>query len=198
MCFYRCAARGCEPKGQGSEMIVSTIELGELLGLTERHIYNLEKAGILAKEDKNKWDAAKNIQKYTIYKIDLEAQGSDIGKVRLRRELAEAKLKELSYKEKMEALIPLDRIAKELEDIAIVVSNKLYALPHILKRRHKLSQKILEELESQIQLILLELKDPHIYTQKAIEVEKAMKREKELESLQDSQEANDNTESKPS
>ena len=179
-------------------MIVSTIELGELLGLTERHIYNLEKAGILAKEDKNKWDAAKNIQKYTIYKIDLEAQGSDIGKVRLRRELAEAKLKELSYKEKMEALIPLDRIAKELEDIAIVVSNKLYALPHILKRRHKLSQKILEELESQIQLILLELKDPHIYTQKAIEVEKAMKREKELESLQDSQEANDNTESKPS
>ena len=58
-------------------MIVSTIELGELLGLTERHIYNLEKAGILSKEDKNKWDAAKNIQKYTMYKIDLEAQGSD-------------------------------------------------------------------------------------------------------------------------
>ena len=148
-------------------MIVSTIELGELLGLTERHIYNLEKAGILSKEDKNKWDAAKNIQKYTMYKIDLEAQ--------------------LSYKEKMEALIPLERIAKELEDIAIVVSNKLYALPHILKRRHKLSQKILDELEYQIQLILLELKDPHIYTQKALEVQEAMARDKELQSMQSSQ-----------
>lgn len=122
-----------------------------------------------------------------MYKIDLEAQGSDLGKVRLRRELAEAKLKELSYKEKMEALIPLERIAKELEDIAIVVSNKLYALPHILKRRHKLSQKILDELEYQIQLILLELKDPHIYTQKALEVQEAMARDKELQSMQSSQ-----------
>ena len=170
-------------------MIVSTQELGELLGLTERYIYNLEKAGILAKEDKSQWDAAANIQKYTMYKIDLEAQGSDLGKVRFRRELAEAKLKELSYKEKMEALIPLERIAKELEDIAIVVSNKLYALPHILKRRHKLSQKVLDELEYQIQLILLELKDPHIYTQKALEVQKAIARDKELQTLQDSSQA---------
>ena len=87
----------------------------------------------------------------------------------------------------MEALIPLERIAKELEDIAIVVSNKLYALPHILKRRHKLSQKILDELEYQIQLILLELKDPHIYTQKALEVQEAMARDKELQSMQSSQ-----------
>lgn len=184
-------------------MIVSTIELGELLGLTERHIYNLEKAGILSKEDKNKWDAAKNIQKYTMYKIDLEAQGSDLGKVRLRRELAEAKLKELSYKEKMEALIPIERIAKELEDIAIVVSNKLYALPHILKRRHKLSQKVLNELESQIQLILLELKDPHIYTQKALEVQETIERDKELQALQDSrqnlpaQNSQENTQKEP-
>lgn len=167
-------------------MIVSTQELGELLGLTERHIYNLEKAGILSKEDKNKWDAAANIQKYTIYKIDLEAQNSDIGKVRIRRELAEAKLKELTYKEKMEQLIPIERIAKELEDIAIVVSNKLYALPYILKRKHRLTQKVLDELEHQIQLILLELKDPHIYTQKALEVQEAIARDRELQTLQDS------------
>ncbi|TLD80164.1 DUF1441 family protein [Helicobacter sp. MIT 05-5293] len=166
-------------------MIVSTLQLGELLGLSERHIYNLEKAGILSKEDKNQWDASKNIQSYTIYKIDLEAQNSDIGKVRIRRELAEAKLKELNYKEKMGQLIPLATIAKELEDIAIVVSNKLYALPHILKRKHKLSQKVIDELQSQIQLILLELKDPEIYTQKALEVESQIAQDKELQNLQE-------------
>lgn len=166
-------------------MIVSTLQLGELLGLSERHIYNLEKAGILSKEDKNQWDASKNIQSYTIYKIDLEAQNSDIGKVRIRRELAEAKLKELNYKEKMGQLIPLTTIAKELEDIAIVVSNKLYALPHILKRKHKLSQKVIDELQSQIQLILLELKDPEIYTQKALEVESQIAQDKELQNLQE-------------
>lgn len=166
-------------------MIVTTLQLGELLGLSERHIYNLEKAGILSKEDKNQWDASKNIQSYTIYKIDLEAQNSDIGKVRIRKELAEAKLKELNYKEKMGQLIPLATIAKELEDIAIVVSNKLYALPHILKRKHKLSQKVIDELQSQIQLILLELKDPEIYTQKALEVESKITQDKELQNLQE-------------
>ena len=166
-------------------MIVSTGELGELLGLSERHIYNLEKAGVLNKEDKNRWDASKNIQSYTIYKIDLEAQNSDIGKVRMRRELAEAKLKELAYKEKMGQLLPLASIAKELEDIAIVVSNKLYALPHILKRKHKIPQKVIAELQSQIELILLELKDPQIYTQKALEVETKIAQDKELQNLEE-------------
>ena len=85
-------------------MIVSTLQLGELLSLSERHIYNLEKAGILSKVDKNQWDASKNIQSYTIYKIDLEAQNSDIGKVRIRRELAEAKLKEQAIKKKWDSL----------------------------------------------------------------------------------------------
>lgn len=164
-------------------MIVSTTELGELLGLTERHIYNLEKAGILNKIDKNQWDASKNIQSYTIYKIDLEAQSSDIGKVRIRKELAEAKLKELAYKEKIESLIPLEKISKELEDIAITISNKLYALPHIIKRKHKLSQKVISELESQIELILLELKDPSIYDIKALEVEAKIKKDKEIQEL---------------
>lgn len=162
-------------------MIVSTTELGELLGLTERHIYNLEKAGILNKIEKNQWDASKNIQSYTLYKIDLEAQSSDIGKVKIRRELAEAKLKELAYKEKIESLLPLEKIAKELEDIAITISNKLYALPHIIKRKHKISQKVINEMEAQIELILLELKDPSIYTQKAIETEAKIKKEKEMQ-----------------
>ncbi len=162
-------------------MIVSTTELGELLGLTERHIYNLEKAGILNKIDKNQWDASKNIQSYTLYKIDLEAQSSDMGKVKIRRELAEAKLKELAYKEKIESLLPLEKIAKELEDIAITISNKLYALPHIIKRKQKISQKVINEMEAQIELILLELKDPSVYTQKAIDNETKIKKEKEMQ-----------------
>ena len=139
-------------------MIVSTTELGELLGLTERHIYNLEKAGILNKIDKNQWDASKNIQSYTLYKIDLEAQSSDMGKVKIRRELAEAKLKELAYKEKIESLLPLEKIAKELEDIAITISNKLYALPHIIKRKHKISQKVINEMEAQKEMQTQEIK----------------------------------------
>ena len=160
-------------------MIVTTAELGELLGLTERHIYNLEKAEVLKKIDKNQWDAAKNIQSYTLYKIDLEAQDSDLGKARLREVIASAKLKEIAYKEKVELLIPIEKIARELEDIAVVVSNKLYALPHILQRKHKLTKKVFDEVQSQIELILNELKDPNIYAQKAISVQERVKKDKE-------------------
>ncbi len=159
-------------------MIISTSQLSELLGLSERHIYNLEKSGILFKEDKNSWDAAKNIQSYTIYKIELEGENSDIGKVRLRKELAEAKLKELSYKERTRQLIPIEKIAKELEDIAIVISNKLYSLPNIIKRKYKIPQKVIDELNVQIENILLELKDPDIYNKQALEIEENIKKEK--------------------
>ncbi|TLD97659.1 hypothetical protein LS71_002655 [Helicobacter jaachi] len=169
-------------------MIVTTAELGELLGLTERHIYNLEKAGILSKEDKNAWDAAKNIQSYTIYKIDLEASSSDLGKIRARKELAEAKLKELQYKERMGLLLPLEHIARELEDIAIVVSNKLYALPQILQRKHKLSSKIYADLNAQIENTLKELKDPNIYTNLALELESKLKRESQQDLAQSNKE----------
>ncbi|MDO7253906.1 hypothetical protein [Helicobacter cappadocius] len=156
-------------------MIVSTKELGGLLGLTERHIYNLEKNEVLAKEDKNCWDAYKNIQSYITYKVSTQTNTTDSKEARTRKDIADAKLKEAMLAEKMDKLIPIEKVAKELEDIAIIVSNKLYSIPHNLKKRFKLEDGLEKLLEKEIENTLKELKDPDIYTQKALEIEEKQK-----------------------
>lgn len=163
---------------------VTTKELGELLGLTERHIYNLEKMEILSKEDKNCWDVYKNIQAYMYYKISIETNTTDAGKARIRRDIADAKLKEVMLAEKIGKLIPIEKVAKELEDIAIAISNKLYAMPYKLKRRFKLESHIENALHTEIQNTLLELKDPEIYNTLALEVNQKIQKEKELEKIE--------------
>lgn len=164
-------------------MKVSTKELGELLGLTQRHIYNLEKMEILSKEDIDRWDAYKNMQAYIYYKVSIETNTTDGGKARIRRDVADAKLKEVMLAEKINKLIPIEKVAKELEDISITISNKLYAIPHKLKRRFKLDSNIENALHSEIKNTLKELKDPEIYNKLALEVNQAIQKEKELEKL---------------
>ncbi|PAF50868.1 hypothetical protein [Helicobacter sp. 13S00477-4] len=166
-------------------MIVSTKELGELLGLTERHIYNLEKKEVLSKEDKNCWDAYKNIQAYIYYKISIETPTTDGKEARVRKDLADAKLKEVMLAEKLGKLIPIEKVAKELEDIAITISNKLYSIPHQLKRRFKIDDVMYLALENEIENTLKELKDPNIYTQQALEIEEKIAKEREKQELSD-------------
>lgn len=159
----------------------STKELGELLGLTGRHIYNLEKKQILSKDDKDCWDGAKNIQAYIEYKINTLDNSTDGREARNRRDKADARLKELLLDEKRGKLIPIEKVAKELEDIAITISNKLYSLPHHLKRRFKLDKELESALNKEIESTLKELKDPNIYTQKAIEIQEKIELQREIE-----------------
>ncbi|PAF49228.1 hypothetical protein BKH41_03880 [Helicobacter sp. 12S02232-10] len=160
-------------------MIVSTKELGELIGITTRHIYSLEKIEVFKKEDKDAWDVALNFQSYIKYKTDNVDEGSDLGKVRLEKEKIEKKLKEIQYQEKISELISIEKVAKELEDIAITISNKLYGIPHHLKRRLHLDNQLINALETEIENTLKELKDPEIYHQKALEVQENREKERE-------------------
>lgn len=158
-------------------MLVTTSQLGELLGLTNRHIYNLEKKEILTKEDKDSWDASKNIQAYHLYKLSTETKTTDGKEARVRKDLADAELKEIMRDEKLSKLIPIEKVAKELEDIAITISNKLYSIPHQLKKRFKIDKDLYDALENEIKATLKELKDPNIYTQKALEIEEKIIKE---------------------
>ncbi|PAF46297.1 hypothetical protein BKH41_09320 [Helicobacter sp. 12S02232-10] len=124
-------------------MIVTTKELGELLGLSERHIYTLEKNEILSKIDKNQWDASKNLQAYIYYKLSNETTTTDGKVARTRKDIADAKLKEVMLAEKIGKLIPIEKVAKEL-------------------------------------------KDPQIYTQKAIEIEEGERKQRERQKQNES------------
>ncbi|WP_199767158.1 hypothetical protein [Helicobacter salomonis] len=152
----------------------STQQLSEILGLTDSRIYRLHQAGIVVKREKNDWDLVASVRNYIAYK--LETEETDLQSARARKELADAKLKELNYQQKMGELLSFDLIAKTLEDIALTISNKLYALPQILKRKHHLSDEVDASMAHEIELILQELKDPAIYEQASLEVEERKER----------------------
>ncbi|WP_033915811.1 hypothetical protein [Campylobacter sputorum] len=144
-------------------MIVTTDELANLLNITPRRIQELEKDSIIDKIERNKWDATECIEKYINYKIDSATENFGLTEARAKKEKADADLKELVLKEKKGQVISLTKLEKELSDIAITLSNKLYSLPHKIKTSISLSEEIENELNRHIEEILYDLKNTKTY-----------------------------------
>ncbi|GMT38855.1 hypothetical protein NHP20013_09450 [Helicobacter bizzozeronii] len=160
---------------------INTATLCEILGLTKQRIYQLEGAGVFAKDEHDTWDLAQTLSQYITYKLQNEE--TELGVARARKELADAKLKELAYKEKVGELLTYDTIAKTLQDIAITISNKLYSLPHLLKRKHRLEAPLIQDLNLEIESILAELQDPQAYELASQQVQAIAQEEQRLETL---------------
>ncbi|WP_257874284.1 DUF1441 family protein [Helicobacter sp. 13S00482-2] len=159
---------------------MTTKELGNIINITPRHIYNLEKSQVFSKEDKDVWVLEKVIPAYIKYKTE-GGEGTNLAKSREKKEKYEAELKRLEYLKRMGQLIPIEGVAKELEDIAITVSNKLYSIPPKLKSRYQLDSKIESIIIKEIEDVLKELKDPSIYDKQAQEIAKKIELEKTLQ-----------------
>ncbi len=160
---------------------ISTYALSQIVGLTKARIYQLDQAGVLVKIDHDNWNLTESLRGYIAYKLQNEE--TDLGIARARKELAEAKIKELSYKERVGELLNFDTIAKTLQDIAMTISNKLYNLPHILKRKHRLDAPLIQTLNEEIEAILAELQDPQEYEEASQMVQEQAKQRAQLEEL---------------
>ncbi|MCD8212720.1 MAG: hypothetical protein LUC34_01470 [Campylobacter sp.] len=144
-------------------MIVTTKELSDVLGITQRRVQELENAGVFSKTARNSWDLTACIDSFLEYKIKSITQSYELSEARAKKELAEAELKELALAEKKGEVIAIARLEKDLSDIAATVSNKLYSLPQKLKRAISLSAETQTALTAEIESILNELKDAKIY-----------------------------------
>lgn len=144
-------------------MIVSTNELADFLDLTPRRIQDLEVENVLAKVSRNEWDLKECFLKYLDYKVDSATSNLGLTEARAKKEFADAQLKELALAEKKEQVISLDKLQKELSDIAITLSNQLYNIPNRLKMSVNLSDEILTRLCELIEYTLTELKDTKTY-----------------------------------
>ncbi|WP_104753711.1 hypothetical protein [Helicobacter salomonis] len=156
-------------------------QLSNVLGVTIQRLSQLYHAGVLVKSAKDNWNLTESLKNFITYKLQNEE--SDLGIARARKELADAKLKELSYKERVGELLTFDTIAKALQDIAMTISNKLYSLPHILKRKHHLDAPFIQTLNEEIEAILSELQDPQVYEQASAALQEQAQQTLELEKL---------------
>lgn len=145
-------------------MIVKTDELANMLGITARRVQELANEEVFEKEARGEWDAPKCIARYVDYKLNQSTQGYGLTEARAKKELADAQLKELALAEKKGEVISLDKLAKDLADIAATLSNRLYNLPHALKRKTKISDECESALSELIDELLAELKNAKIYT----------------------------------
>ncbi|AQW81292.1 hypothetical protein CPIN17260_0998 [Campylobacter pinnipediorum subsp. pinnipediorum] len=144
-------------------MIVTTNELGDILSLTSRRIQDLENEGVINKVARNKWDLRDCVDKYLDYKISNATSSYGLTEARAKKELADAELKELILAEKKGEVIRLDKLEKELSDIASTLSNKLYNLPNRLKLNIAISDEVEIHLIKELEEILKELKIPENY-----------------------------------
>lgn len=103
------------------------------------------------------------IDAYLEYKIKLATQSFELSEARAKKELADAELKELRLAKEKGEVIAIDRLEKDLSDIAAAVSNKLYSLPNKLKRSINLSDEVENAINNEVESILTELKDAKIY-----------------------------------
>ncbi|MGH1601698.1 hypothetical protein [Campylobacter majalis] len=144
-------------------MIVTTKELSNALGLTERRIQELENENIIKKIERNKWDLTSCIDDYLNYKVKAATANFELSQARAKKELADAELKELKLAKQKGEVIEIYRLQKDLSDIAATISNRLYSLPHRLNRAINLSDELNEAIIKEVESILIELKDAKIY-----------------------------------
>nr|DAK15215.1 MAG TPA: Protein of unknown function (DUF1441) [Caudoviricetes sp.] len=145
-------------------MTVSTNELSDILSITARRIQDLEKEGVLSKSERNKWDVKECVEKYIDYKISNATSTYGLTEARAQKEFADAELKKLILAERRGEVIPIEKLEKELGDIAVTLSNKLYSLPQRLKMSVNLSDETESALNIELANILKELKMPQTYT----------------------------------
>ncbi|QCD52677.1 hypothetical protein [Campylobacter sp. RM16192] len=88
---------------------------------------------------------------------------SATAEARAQKEFAEAEIKKLTLAEKKGEVVPIEKLEKELSDIASTLSNKLYNLPNRVKMNIEISDEIESRLIYELEEILRELKMPETY-----------------------------------
>lgn len=144
-------------------MIVTTSELGDILSLTARRIQDLENEGVFDKVERNQWDLKECVEKYLEYKIAGATSQYGLTEARAQKEFVEAEIKKLTLAEKKGEVIPIEKLGKELSDIASTLSNKLYNLPNRIKMNIEISDEVESRLIYELEEILRELKMPETY-----------------------------------
>ncbi|ALV64642.1 hypothetical protein [Campylobacter fetus] len=144
-------------------MTVSTNELADFLDITPRRVQDLEVENVLTKVARNEWDLKECFLRYLDYKVDTATATFGLTEARAKKEFADAQLKELALAEKKEQVISIDKLQKELSDIAITLSNQLYNIPNRLKMNFGLSDEVLAKLCELIEDTLTELKSSKTY-----------------------------------
>lgn len=163
---------GNDGGGNDEGLLCSSSALSDILGITRRHLYNLSSAGILEKPDvRDNWEIGKNVRAFLKYRELIGANTKERSEILKRKDLAEARLKELTFKIKAAEYISLEEVRSELENMAATLSNKMQSIPELLAQRFALDEDLKNVLGELIERALKELKDPEITKKESVNIQ---------------------------
>jgi|SRR3989304_660797 len=118
------------------EIEFTTLELAELLDVTDRRIQQLAKSGILKPESRNTYSLKSNLLSYIEYQVSRERNYDDVLKDAERRKaIAEAELKEIQLETTKGKLIEIERVIQDWQKVigvfrtrVLLVSSKVAPL----------------------------------------------------------------------
>jgi phage terminase Nu1 subunit (DNA packaging protein) len=116
--------------------IVTTIELADVLGLTDRRIRELVREGVIDRIDRGQYNLAECVQSYIKYKIDSISKREETGKLseeQARLTKLKADREEIELKKLRGEVIPVYEIAKLWNYVITSAKTKLLSIPSIIK-----------------------------------------------------------------
>lgn len=114
------------------DYIVTTNQLGEVLGVADSYIRRLEREGILQKVSRGKFDVRVNVQRFLQYKAsihEVEDQEIDYNREKALHEHAKRRIAELDLAEREDQLIEVDEVCRELTKMISVTKTRFLSLP---------------------------------------------------------------------
>jgi phage terminase Nu1 subunit (DNA packaging protein) len=113
--------------------IVSTIELSEIIGLTDRRVRQLARAGSIPRHTRGRYDLIDAVRGYIAYlkeralEVEIDGESHEQSKARLTR--ARADIQERASLQMAGILIPLDQIELSWSTVIAMIRQRLIALP---------------------------------------------------------------------
>jgi phage terminase Nu1 subunit (DNA packaging protein) len=114
-------------------MEVTTVKMAELLGITSRRINQLSDEGVLPKSGRNLFNISETVPKWIEYQLGLEREkfrknDMEIGEARRRREVAEARLKEIELDRVLGELVTREMVEAKWNTILSKIKTKILSI----------------------------------------------------------------------
>lgn len=116
------------------EEVVNRRDLAVILSISPQHVNRLVTDGILYLTERNQYNVADSVRRYVEYKVALEkkkhvSDDNNIASVRMRREIAEAELKEIQLDREKKTVVETKDVERFCVDLVSNAKSKLLAIP---------------------------------------------------------------------
>lgn len=138
-----------------AKFICSAADLADILELSEPHIFNLARAGVVVRVEKGKYDLPRSMKNYFEARLDEQVGNPEsLIEARVRLTRAQAGKAELELSELRGKLLPFDIVTEYWNKIFNAVKSRMMALPQQIALDLGLDREAVTKIDDHVRDIL--------------------------------------------